>query len=96
MTWASFHRPHIPRRRCVVVVRNLLHVDLRTTVARSRRKSLDLDVSELKRGALATFENPEVLEVNAGELLSTRSSKYIVFTDPYILGGFLELNVVKV
>ena len=65
--WASFHQPHLPLRRCVVVVRNLLHVDLRTTVARSRGKPLDLEVSELERGTLATFENPEILEVNAGE-----------------------------
>ena len=64
---ASFHKPHLPRRRCVVVVRNLLHVDLRTTVARSRGKLLDLEVSELERGTLATFENPEILKVNAGE-----------------------------
>ena len=55
----------------------------------------DVEVPELERGTLATFDNPAVLEFNAGEKLSTRSPKYIVFTDPYLLGGFLELNVVK-
>ena len=62
--WASFHQPHLSLRRCVVV-RNLLHVDLRTTAARD--KPLDLEVSELERWTLATFENPEILELNAGE-----------------------------
>ena len=53
----------------VVVVRNLLHVnvDLRTTVARCSAKPLDLEVSDFERGTPATFENPEILEVNAGE-----------------------------
>ena len=71
--WASFHQPHLPFRRCVDVVRNLLHVDLRTTVARSRGKPLHLEVSELERGILATFINPEILEINAGDKLSKRS-----------------------
>ena len=69
---------------------------LRTTVARSRGKPLDLEASEFERGTLATFGNPEILEVNAAEHLSTRSSKYIVFTDTYLLGGFVELNGVKI
>ena len=42
-------------------------MDLRTTVARSRGKPLDLEVSELERGTLATFENPWILKVNAGQ-----------------------------
>ena len=42
-------------------------MDLRTTVARSRGKPLDLEASEIERGTLATFENPEILDVNAGE-----------------------------
>ena len=48
---------------------NVAHpnVDLRTTVARSRCKPLDLEVSELERSTLATFENPEILDANAGE-----------------------------
>ena len=44
---------------------------IRTTVVRSRGKPLDLEVSELERRTLETFENPEILdvflEVNAGE-----------------------------
>ena len=60
--WASFHQPHLLPRRCVVVVRNLTHVDLRITVVRSRGKPLDLEVSELERGTLESFENPEILE----------------------------------
>ena len=56
------------------LVRNLPHVDLRTTVGRSRGNPLDpLGFSIWKR-ALETFENPEILrksedflEVNAGE-----------------------------
>ena len=67
VTWASFHQPHLPLRRSVIAFRNLLHVDLRTTVARSRGRPLDLKVSDLERGTLATFENPEILELNAGE-----------------------------
>ena len=58
-------------RRRVVVVRNLPNVDLRPTVNRSRGKPLDLEVSELDRGTLETFENTEILEdfleVNASE-----------------------------
>ena len=50
-SWASFHQLHLPLRRCVVV-HNLLHVDLRTTVARSG-KPLDVEISELERGTLA-------------------------------------------
>ena len=59
-----------------------------------RVKPLDLEASVLERGTLATFENLEILEFNAGEWLSSRSSKYIVFTDPYLPGVFLELNFV--
>ena len=84
---ASFHQPLLPLRRCVAIVRNLLHVDLPTTVVRSRGNPLDLEVSELGRVTLATFEIPEILDVNAGEYLSTRSPKYIVFIDPYLRGG---------
>ena len=52
-------------QRCVVVVRNLLHVDLRATVARSRGKPLDVEISELEIWTLATFEDPEIGEINA-------------------------------
>ena len=44
--------------------------------------------------SLATSENPEILELNADEELSTRSSKCIAFTDQYLLGGFLKLSVI--
>ena len=71
MTWVSSHQLHLPLGRCVFVVRNLPHVDLRTTVAWSRGKALYLEVLKLERGTLATSENPEILddflEVNAGE-----------------------------
>ena len=66
-TRASPNQPHLPLRRCVVVVRNLLHVDLRTTVARSGGKPLGLEVSELERGTLAKLINLETLEFNTGE-----------------------------
>ena len=52
-------------------------------------KPVDLEISELERGTLATFESPEILEVNAGEKLSTISLEYIGLTDPYLLGFFL-------
>ena len=62
-TRASFRQPHLLLRRCVVVFRSLLHVDLRTAVVMYRGKPLDLKASELERGTLETFENPEILEV---------------------------------
>ena len=64
---ASFHQPLLPLHRCVAIACNLLHVHVLTTVARYRGNPLDLEVSELERGALATFENPEILDANAGE-----------------------------
>ena len=59
-----------------------------------------LEISELERGTLETCENPEILEgskeVNAVEVIDEKlKPQTIVSTDPYILGGFLELNVAK-
>ena len=46
-------------------------MDLRTTVARSKGKVVDLKVKGLNRGTLETFENHEILEdfleINADE-----------------------------
>ena len=66
-TRASFHQPRLALRRGVVVVLNLLYVDLRTTVTRSRGKPLDREGYEIERGNLATFEKPEILVVTASE-----------------------------
>ena len=81
---ASFHQPNLLLRSYVVVVRNLLHKDLRTVVARSRDKPLNLEVLELERGTMETLKNPETLEdfleVNAGEKLSTKSSSLKLYS----------------
>ena len=74
-------------RRCVAVL-------LTYSMWTYERLLPDLEVSELERGTLAASENAEILELNAGEELLTGRSKCIAFTVPYLLGGFLELNVI--